>query len=499
MSSVFENKVVVDIVSRYKRIWALEHAISLLGWDQSTYMPVKGVSERASARAEIFVLRRSLLLDPGFVNLVEKATTLEGLNDYEKGVVRVLYREIERLTKIPEKLTYELAKTSSEAEKAWEEAKKRDDYSLFKPYLAKLVELTRQVAEHIGYEEHPYNALLDRYEEGLTIRDVDMVFDAIIPALKRILDRVLSEGRFPREHELEKVAYDTSAMDRANRRILDLLEYPWDRARLDVSAHPFTTNMGIDDVRITTRYEGTDPKKTVYSVIHEYGHALYELQIDRRLSQTPIASGAGLGVHESQSRFWENVVGRSREFVALIKPVLEEAVPEIKNYSVDELYRYVNTVRPSLIRVDADELTYNFHIYLRYKIEKMLVTGELNVDDIPEVWNDTIEELLGVRPRGYKDGVLQDIHWSIGSIGYFPTYTIGTVLAAQIKYALERDNGPLSSLIADRRFDTIRSWLGEKIHQWGSTYPPKTLVVKALGEPLNPQYYIRYLEEKYLG
>ena len=266
--SPFQNPVIKDILKEYRSMWAIGHALSLMGWDSETYMPQQGVQERAVASAELSVLQRRLLLRPEFVEKVEKAAGLEGLNDFERGVVRVLQRSIDRLRKIPEDLMYERVKITREAVQVWVEAKERGDFNIFKPYLEKIVDITRRIAESIGYDEHPYDALLDIYEEGLRTRDVDSLFQGLIPGLKSILEKVLAEGYYPRSHPLEDLAYETSTMEKVNKRVLDLLEYPWDRARLDVSPHPFTTHMGIKDVRITTRYEGKDPRKTIYAVIH---------------------------------------------------------------------------------------------------------------------------------------------------------------------------------------------------------------------------------------
>ncbi len=495
---LIENPVVREIVEKYRVLWALGHAMGLMGWDSQTYMPRAGNEERGLARAELSVLSRQLLLRPEFVELVERARGLEGLNDVERGVVRVLWREIDRARKVPPEFVYEMAKTAQEANMAWREAREKDDFEIFRPHLEKIVELARRLAEYLGYEEHPYNALLDLYEEGLRIRDVDAVFDSIIPASKRVLERVLSEGYYPRHHPWEDEPYEREALERVNREVLDLLEYPWDRARLDVSPHPFTISLGVRDVRITTRYEGVDFKRTIYSVVHEYGHALYELQQDERLIATPVVGGASLGVHESQSRFWENIVGRSMAFAERLKAILDKHLDFVREASVEELYRYVNTVRPSLIRVDADEVTYNFHIYLRYQLEKQLIAGELKVADLPEVWADMMEKLLGVRPRTHREGVLQDIHWSYGSIGYFPTYTLGNVIAAQIRARIASELAPVEELVREGRLADLRAWLREKIHVHGKTYPPKELVERALGEPMNPEYFNRYLEEKYL-
>ena len=496
---LFENPVIKEILEKYRRLWALEHAMSLMGWDEETYMPPAGTSERAVAMAELRTLYQELLLSDQFVSLVEKAKGLEGLNDYERGVVRVLDREITIMKKIPPSLTYELAKTSSEAFTAWREAKAKADFSMFKPYLEKLVKLNREVADRLGYDEHPYDALLDLHEEGLRLRDVRRIFDVIGPATKDLLAKVIERGYYTARSPLEEARYDEAAMRRVNERVLQLLGFPADRARLDVSPHPFTTNMGVNDVRITTRYEGFDFKRSLFSVIHEFGHATYELQIDPELDMTPVGSGASLGVHEGQSRFWENVVGRSRAFARLVKPILDSELGLTKDLTDEDLYRYFATVRPSLIRTEADEVTYNLHIQLRYELEVLMIGGEVKVDDVPELWNRRMEELLGVRPKNDAEGVLQDVHWSHGSIGYFPTYTLGNIVAAMMRRVFESRVGRLEDYVARGDFQAIKSFLRDLIHKYGSIYAPKDLLRRSLGSEYDPEALVEYLREKYLS
>lgn len=494
---MFENELVREVLDKYRVLWAIGHALSLMGWDSETYMPREGVHERSIASAELTLLQRKILLND-IAPLVEKLLGVEGLNEFERGVVRVLWRDVEKLRKIPESIQYELAKLRSEAPVVWREAREKDDFNMFKPYLSRIVELERKVAESLGYDDHPYDALLDYYEEGLRDRDVRGIFSTLTPSVKRVLDKVLSGGYYPQGHELENVRYDREAMEKVNRKLLDILGFPWSKGRLDVSAHPFTIGIGLADVRITTRYEGVDFRRSMFAVIHEFGHALYDLQIDERFKMTPLAEGASLGVHESQSRFWENIVGRSLAFTKIIKPILDEHLGFTRSYDEVELYKYFNIVRPSLIRVDADEVTYNLHIHLRYELERMLIAGEIKVDDLPELWNNYMEELLGIRPKTYKEGVLQDIHWSIAAIGYFPTYTIGNLLAAQIKARFEYERGGIERVIEKQEFNVVKEYLRDKIHRWGALYPPKELISRMLGEPLNPEYFIKYLESKFL-
>jgi carboxypeptidase Taq len=267
--------------------------------------------------------------------------------------------------------------------------------------------------------------------------------------------------------------------------------------RMDVSTHPFTSGMAVEDVRITTRYEGVDFKATMYSVIHECGHAIYELQMDPSLEYTPLNRSTSLGVHESQSRFWENMIGRSREFTELLYPIMKKYLPFLDGHSVENVYKYFNMVKPSLIRVDADELTYNFHIILRYEVEKKLIGGELNVSDVPAYWNDKMEELIGVRPKNDAEGVLQDIHWSGGGIGYFPTYSLGNIIGGMIRNRIQKDMD-LKDNVKRGDLTSIKSWLKSHIHNSGATYSPKELQRKLLGDTYNPGHLVDYLEEKYI-
>ncbi|WP_087037968.1 carboxypeptidase M32 [Thermococcus litoralis] len=496
---IFQNETIKQILAHYRKIWAIGHAQSVLGWDMEVNMPKMGITERSTAQGELSVLAHSFMLEPKFVELVEKAAG-EELNDYERGVVRVLQREIRIAKAFPPEFVRELSEVRSKATMAWAEAKEKDDFKKFEPWLDKIIELAKKAADYLGYEEYPYDALLDLYEEGLRTRDLEPIFEKLEKELKPILDRILEEGKVPREHPLEKEEYDVESMKKVNLKVLELLGYPLGtRGRLDVSPHPFTTEFGIHDVRITTRYEGFDFRRTLLAVVHEFGHALYELQVDERFMFSPIAGGVSLGIHESQSRFWENIIGRSREFAGLIYPILKENLPFMSKYTEDDIYNYFNIVRPDFIRVEADEVTYNLHILLRYKLEKLMVNEEVKAKDLPELWNDEIERLLGIRPKNYKEGILQDIHWAHGTVGYFPTYSLGTLLATQIRSYILKDIPDFYEKVANGEFAPIREWLREKVHKYGSMYPPKELLERSFGESINPEYFIEYIKEKYLG
>jgi len=490
LNMVFEN--IKELVDEYAKVWSINYALSLMGWDRETYMPPSD----APIRGEVTGVFSEMLKDEYLKlnNLVSKYQGKESLSDEEKGFIRVLNREIKFYVKVPIEIIKELDKITSEALIAWRDAKKENKFAKFEPYLEKIVELERKIADYLGYEKNPYNALLDLYEEGFTVDDGDKVFNVLLPNLKVILDKVREKGYFPETHPLEEESYDTKDMEKVNLEIIKLLKMPEDSFRLDVSAHPFTIRISGSDVRMTTRYEGKDFKETIYSVVHESGHATYELLIDKSLEKTPLAQGASTGIHESQSRFWENVIGRSKEFVHLIYPLITKYLDFVKKYDEEDIYKYVNTVKPSLIRVDADEVTYNFHIALRYEIEKKLINEEIKVGELPEIWNDFMDKYLGVRPKSDSEGVLQDIHWSQGSIGYFPTYTLGNVVAGMIYSAYPK----LKDDVSNGNILGIKEWLRERICRYGATYSPKDLLMKAFGRTYDPEDLLRYLREKYL-
>ncbi|MEM0464547.1 MAG: carboxypeptidase M32 [Pyrobaculum sp.] len=489
---MIRSDTVKQILEHYRVIWALGHAQSVMGWDSETYMPEEGIKGRAAARAEIAQLIQRFMLDEKFVKLVEKAEEEKNLTDVERGIVRVLKRDLKFYQRVPPEIVKEFAKVTSEAFVVWRNAKEKAKFDIFAPHLEKIVELSRIIADKLGYEEHPYDALLDLYEEGLTSRDVEAVFSVLEPGIRKLLNKLEAAG-WPKKHPLEEVPYERSKMEAAIVEVLELVGYPKTRFRIDVSPHPFTIGITTPfDVRITVRYRGVDFKEPLFSALHEYGHALYELNIDESLAMTPVGNGVSLGIHESQSRFFENVVGRSREFVAKMSPILRKHL-DLAKYTDEDLFYYFNTVRPSLIRTEADEVTYNLHILLRYRLERLMITGEVKVKELPELWNNEMDRLLGVRPKNDAEGVLQDIHWSHGSIGYFPTYTLGNVVAAMIYYK----HGRVRELIAEGNIAAVKEYLREKVHKWGSVYPPKELLVSSFGETYNAEYLVKYLEEKY--
>lgn len=491
-----KNPVITEITERYKPVWALDHVSALLEWDMETYMPIGASKPRGFAQAQASLMKQQRMIE--MAGLIAKAEKLGDLNDREKGILRVIKRDLDYYMKVPPDLLENLQRTTTEATVVWREARRKSDFPMFKDWLEKIVDLKRQEAEKLGYQGHPYNALMDKFEEELTTNDVDKVFSSLVPSLKRTLSKVVSGATFPRTHPLESVAYDETAMRRVNLEVVKLMGMPEKTFRMDISTHPFTTAMSIEDVRVTTRYEGKDFKESLYSTIHECGHAIYDLQVDPSLDYTPISRGSSLGLHESQSRFWENFIGRNMEFTKLVYPTLKANLSFVSGYSDEEIYRYFNAVKPSPIRVDADELTYNFHIVVRYEIEKKLIGGEIEVSEAPSLWNDLMQKYVGVRPANDAEGVLQDVHWGGGGFGYFPTYSLGNVIAGMFFHRIKKDMDT-GDVVQKGELGRIKAWLKEKIHSYGATYSPKDLQAMLFGEEYNPEWLVSYLEEKYMG
>ena len=491
---LFHDPKIVEINKKIRTIWALSSAGALLGWDLEVNMPERGSVSRGIAAAELELLRQEHM--KGVYPLLDEAEQgSRNLNDYEKGVLRVLRRAQKFFTRIPPSLIEEDQRLAVEGTVIWREARKKSSFRQFEPLLEKIVDLKIREAEKLGYEKEPYDALLDLFEEGVTSEDMNSIFSTLIPGLKRILSRTRPE--FLARSPLVETAYDREPMAKLDEKITEILKMPKDRFRMDVSTHPFMTSMSRDDVRITTRYEGKDFRSSMYSVMHESGHAIYELQLQESMEYTPIGNPVSSGFHESQSRFWENVIGRSRAFVSLAEPTIRENLSFVSGYDNEKLYAYFNSVRPGFIRVDADELTYNFHTALRFELERKILSGKIKASELPSLWNEKMEEYLGIVPRNDAEGVLQDVHWSGGMFGYFPTYSLGNILAGMIWYNIRKDVD-LGEKVRAGEFSPIKEWLYEKIHRWGSTFPPKELARRSFGESYNPERLLQYLEEKYV-
>jgi len=487
---------------RLAGIHNLRQAAAVLNWDQSTYMPPGGAAARAEQLATLGTIAHRLFVDPETARLLAAAEDeaqragLDADTD-EACLVRVTRRDLTRATALPPDLVEEMARTSALAYGAWVTARATNDVAMFAPWLRKNFELARRQAEYLGYSGHPYDALLDQYEPGMTVARLRPLFDhlraELVPLLRAITARAdaVDDAVLYRE-------YDETAQLRFSEDVARRFGYDFNRGRLDLTVHPFATGFSRDDVRITTRVDRAFVQMCLMGVMHEAGHGLYEQGISPALEGTPLADAASLGMHESQSRLWENVVGRGATFWDHFFPLAQQAFPSaLGDVRADILWRAFNHVAPTTIRVEADEVTYNLHIMLRFELERRLLEGTLRVDELPEAWDAMMREYLGVTPPNVAEGVLQDMHWSGGMIGYFPTYTIGTVLSVQLYDAAVRDDPSIPDGIARGEFSALLGWMQERIYRHGRKYEPDELVRRATGRTLDPEPYLRYLRDKY--
>lgn len=470
-------------------------AQGVLGWDQQVMMPSGGTPARSNQLSTLSRLHHELLTDEHIGELLD---TLDGadLDRDRAAVVREVRREHERAASVPRDLVEEIAQTSAEAHPEWRAAREADDFDQFEPYLERIVELRREYAAAIDPDTDPYAVLFAEYEPYLSLETADDVLTSLREALVPLIDSVESA-----ERSIVTDAFDgtfaTTDQEALMRETLDILGYDWDRGRLDTAPHPFS--MGTQfDARVTTRFNESDVLSAISSTIHEFGHAHYTLGLPQDAYGTPLGQSRNLSVHESQSRLWENHIGRSRAFWEYFLPTVQEHFPSLSGVTIDAAYQTANQVYPdNLIRVEADELTYHLHIVIRYEIERALIEGALDPADVPAAWNDKYEEYLGIRPDTDADGCLQDIHWSNGSIGYFPTYSLGSVMAAQLFDALDRDVGQVEGRIAAGEFEDITGWLRENVHRHGRRYTTPDLVEEATDEAYSASHFVEYVEAKY--
>jgi len=478
---------------RLARITDLNHAAAILEWDQETYMPEGAEESRARQVATLRSFAHELLTDHATSRLLESATPESAL---DQDLVRVTRKDVEKATRVPSELIAKMAIASGRSKGAWQKARATNAYAKFAPHLATIVDLTIQHAEALGYQETPYDALLDQYEEGLTTAEVTRVFsdlrDRLVPVVKTIAAApVISDaavhGNFPHDAQW---AFGIE--------VAKQLGYNFHCGRQDVSAHPFSTAFSITDVRITTRVDPTFFSPSFFGTLHEAGHAMYEQGIDMALEGTPLADGTSLGIHESQSRLWENLIGRSRPFWQHYFPHAKKAFPEaLAGVNLETFYRSANTVEPSLIRVEADEVTYNLHIMLRFELEQDLISGKISVNDLPREWNDRMENWLGIRPSNDSEGVLQDIHWSLGAIGYFPTYALGNLMSTQLFEAAKRAIPDLDVKTANGNFSDLLQWLRTNVHQHGRRKSSGQILKDATGSGISADSWMQYVQTKF--
>lgn len=478
------------------KIELLNSATSVLSWDMMVKIPRKGKPYRSEVLGYLSSESYKLQTSDDMKAFIDYFISQENLDNITKAMVDNARKNYEQTKKIPEDRYREYIVLISNSFSYWEEARSKSDFSIFKPYLEKVIEFNQEFLEYWGYEGDKYNTLLDHYEPGATVEKLDKVFEELREAIVNLLNKIKASNikidtSFFNKH-FTKEEQESFGIFVANK-----LGYDFEAGRLDVSAHPFTTTFDNKDVRITTRYDENEFRGALFSTIHESGHAIYEQNIPDELKGTGLATGVSMGVHESQSRYYENILGRSKEFWKYFYNEVQKRFIQFKDVSIEEFFKAINVVEPSLIRTEADELTYSLHVIIRYEIEKELINGRITVDELPEIWNAKYKEYLGVEPKNDAEGVLQDMHWSDGSFGYFPSYALGNLYGAQFLSKMIKDIPNYYKLIENGEFNNIREWLKENIHKYGSIYKPSEILMKVTGEELSAKYFIDYLNKKY--
>jgi carboxypeptidase Taq len=492
------NTPLAELNARLAIISDLKEAGALLSWDQHTYMPPGATAARGQQLATLNKLTHQLLTDPAIGELLSALEAMPLTPDSDEAqLVKQARRVYARATRLPGDFVEAFAKLRTEAQQRWAEARRAKDFEQFAPLLARIVEMTRQEADYLGYPDHPYDALLDGYEPGARTAEVRRVFAELKEALVALLQAIRTSGRELSDAPLRQ-PFDEAKQEAFVLEIAQAFGYDLSRGRLDRTVHPFAQSISKYDVRITTRYHPEYLVPALFGTLHETGHALYEQGVADEYYRSLLGMVQSLGLHESQSRLWENLVGRSFGFWQYAYPKLQAYFPQqLEAVPLEDFYAAINRVTPSLIRVEADEVTYNLHIMLRFELELALLEGTLAVSDVPEAWNAKVEEYLGITPPDDAQGCLQDIHWSMGGIGYFPTYTLGNIMSVQLFEAAKRAHPEIEAEIASGRFATLLAWLREHVHRHGGKYNPNEVLVRATGSTLDAGPYVSYLRAKY--
>lgn len=478
----------------------LQSVAELLGWDERTKMPPAAGSYRAEQITYLSSLTHRRHTDPQLGDWLDELAASDLASDPHSdagATIRQMRREYEKLTKLPQTLVEELTRASVLGQQAWVEARKNDDFATFAPILERIVNLKRQQAEAIGYADCPYDALLDDFEPGETTKNVAGVLEGLRSELVPLVAAIAESSRRP-NLDILKRSYPIGAQESFGKQAATAIGFEFNRGRLDVTHHPFCAGMGPHDCRLTTRYDERFFPSGFFSILHEAGHGIYDQGLRSDQYGLPPGTYVSLGIHESQSRMWENMVGRSVAFWRHFFPLAQQAFPKaLGDAQVEDFCFAVNDVRPSLIRVEADEVTYNLHIIIRFELEQALINDGLAIKDLPAAWNQKYRDYLDIEPPTDADGVLQDVHWSAALIGYFPTYALGNLYAAQFYAQAAKDVGPLDEQFERGEFASLLGWLREKIHRQGQCYSARELVETVTGQPLSHDWLIAYLREKY--
>ena len=497
-----------DLASLKAKLLEIQHlrdAAALLSWDQETYMPTGGGKARADQIATLQTLAHDKFVSSDIEKLLASHidpttglanTTATELDEPSKALLRETWRDFSRAKKLPSEFVTRLERECSLAQQVWAEARQENNFAKFLPNLKTIISLKHEEVEFLGYKDSPYNTLLDTYEPGATVAQLTPLFTTLREGLVALLEQIRQSPTPPDDRILYQ-AYDNNRQLEFGKLVLTKMGYDFSRGRLDLSEHPFTTSFHPTDVRITTRVFEKDLPSCLFSCIHEGGHGLYDQGLRPEYHGTPLGESLSLGIHESQSRLWENNVGRSRAFWDYFFPLLKEQFPDqLQSITVEQFYRAINTVKPSLIRVEADEVTYNLHVMVRFEIELAVIEKRVHAEDLPELWNTKMKEYLGIVPEKESDGVLQDVHWSFGAFGYFPTYTLGNLYAAMLFNKAGQDMPTLQADIAQGNLIPLKKWLNYHIHRHGRQFTSTELIRNATGQTLSAAPFLHSLQQK---
>jgi carboxypeptidase Taq len=489
-----------NVCRHARQIAVLDSVVALLDWDERTLMPEAGGAYRAEQTAAIARLVHAQWIDRQFgadlARLAEGPLLAEPDSEPAVNIARLRRRQ-ERRARLPVDLVEALTRATVFGQQAWRDARRQNDFGVLRPHLETILTLKREQADRLGFPQTRYDALLDEYEPEALTADVARVLAGLRDALVPMVAAIRDAARHPDTSILART-YPAAAQEALGRAAARAIGFDFERGRLDVTIHPFCTTLGPHDCRITTRYNEHHFNEAFFGILHEAGHGLYEQGLPPEQFGLPLGQAASLGVHESQSRLWENMVGRSAAFWSYFYTQAQRHFPAaLSDVALADFYFAVNDVRPSLVRIEADEATYNLHILIRFELETALVAGDLAVADLPGAWAERYQEYLGVRPANDVEGVLQDIHWPAGLIGYFPTYTLGNLFAAQLQAQADAELGGLDALLARGEFESLRAWLHSRVHQYGERYRGAELVRRATGQAISHAPLVAYLRQKF--
>lgn len=491
------EKEIIELKKELLKISKLNNTLALVYWDMETKMPKNAASQRSDIieylSGEIFKLKTSEKMD----KLLSKLSHGDNfLLDTDKRIIALAKKTFDETKKIPEDRYTSFIKTCALSFNAWQEAKEKQDFEIFKPHLKKIIDFKKEFIGYLGYEKDKYDPLLNDYEEGLTTEKLDIIFKDLKNGVLCLLEKIQRSSK-KIDNSFLFGDFKKDSKEKFSKFILESLGYNFNSGRLDESMHPFTTGFGNKDIRITTNYDKKELTDAIFSCIHEGGHGIYEQDIPDSFQGTLLDSALYMSIHESQSRFYENIIGRSKDFWEYFFPFARYEFECLREKTLDEFYEAINIVTPSLIRTESDELTYNIHIIIRYEIEKDLINDRLDIDSVKDAWNKKYKDYLGVSPKNDAEGILQDMHWSDGSFGYFPSYALGNLYGAQMLNKMKKDYKNLYEDLRVGNFLKVHSWLNENVHKYGALYTPTELIKNITGEELNSKYFLEYLNNKY--